>query len=314
VLTPAAVLLTPWAVHEHGALTPELVALPLLMGASLLSTEEEHCALAGVLCGLLPVVKVPFLIPALVLVILSADVRRSALWALATMILAFGVTTLLAGDSFWRDAFVAQTQTGAQSLGRLKEFWAQAGWNMLGLLVSVAVAVSYRRAARDARMLRTTIGLAGAMIVTFLTNFKQGTGLNIAVPVEAALVPLAACGTVFAFRSARSRWLPITCVAGLVFTLAQSISLIAAPRHSEPFLRAGSRSAWYIQMTASQLRAAVATARRCPPGVPYSGPPLIAFIARRPVPAGQPDAFIIVRARSLASFRAKRDAVKHVCP
>ena len=84
--------------------------------------------------------------------------------------------------------------------------------------------------------------------------------------------------------------------------------------HPEPFLRAGSRSAWYIQMTASQLRAAVATARRCPPGVPYSGPPLIAFIARRPVPAGQPDAFIIVRARSLASFRAKRDAVKHVCP
>jgi hypothetical protein len=32
-LTPAAMLLTPWAVHEHGALTPELVALPVMMSA-----------------------------------------------------------------------------------------------------------------------------------------------------------------------------------------------------------------------------------------------------------------------------------------
>jgi hypothetical protein len=35
LLTPALVLLTPWAVHEHGALTPELVALPVLLGAAL---------------------------------------------------------------------------------------------------------------------------------------------------------------------------------------------------------------------------------------------------------------------------------------
>jgi hypothetical protein len=40
--------------------------------------------------------------------------------------------------------------------------------------------------------------LAGAMLVTFLTNVKQGTSLNVTVPVEAALVPLAACGVVWA--------------------------------------------------------------------------------------------------------------------
>ena len=40
VLTPAAMLFTPWAVHEHGALTPELVALPVMLGATLASVES----------------------------------------------------------------------------------------------------------------------------------------------------------------------------------------------------------------------------------------------------------------------------------
>ncbi len=314
VLTTAGTLLTPWAVHEHGALTPELVALPLLMGAALLSADERHARVTGVLCGLLPMIKVPFVIPALVLVTLSADPRRSARWGLATLVLALASTTLVAGGSFWRDVFVAQTQTGYRSLGVLKGFWAQAGWNVLGLLVCAALAVRYFGLARDKRILRTTLGLAVALIVTLMTNFKQGTGLNITVPVEAALVPLAACGTVFAFRAARSPWVPIICCCALAFTLAQSISLIASPRHSVPFLRAGSRPAWGVAMTASQLRAAVATARTCPSGVPYSGPPLIAFVAGRQMPAGQPDQFIVPRASALASVRAKVAAVKHVCP
>ena len=41
--TAAAVplaLLTPWAVHEHGALTPELLVAPLLLGAVLLGTSR----------------------------------------------------------------------------------------------------------------------------------------------------------------------------------------------------------------------------------------------------------------------------------
>ena len=72
ILTPAAMLLTPWAVHEHGALTPELAALPVLMGAALLSTEERYAPLAGLLCGLLPIFKLPFARS------LSSSVRRFA--------------------------------------------------------------------------------------------------------------------------------------------------------------------------------------------------------------------------------------------
>jgi hypothetical protein len=312
-LTPAAVLLTPWAVHEHGALTPELVGLPLLMGAALLCGRPRGSVTAGVLCGLLPLVKIPFAMPAIVLVALSVDVRRTARWAIVTLVAGLAVTTLLAGEAFWRDAVLAQTQLGIRSLGALKGFWAQAGWNVLGLLVAAAVAVRHRGLSRDPRMLRIAIGLALAMIVTFLTNFKEGTGLNITVPVEAALVPLAVSGTVFALR-AGGRRMAAVCACALIFTLAQSISLMASPHHSLPFLRAGSKPAWAVLMTGSGLRAAVAAAHECPAGVPYSGPPLIAFMAKRPMPADQADQFIITRAATLSSFRAQLRAVSRICP
>jgi hypothetical protein len=313
MLTPALFLLTPWAVHEHGALTPELVALPVLMGAALLCVERRGALAAGILCGLLPLVKVPFAIPAIALVALSADVRRTARWAIVTLAAALALTTLLAGGAFWRDAVLAQTQLGIRSLGVLKGFWAQAGWNLLGLLLAGAAALRHRGLSRDPRMLRVAIGLALAMIVTFLTNFKEGTGLNIAVPVEAALVPLAVSGTVLALH-AGARRMAVACVCALLFTLAQGISLMASPERSLPFLRAGSKPAWAVLMTGPRLQAAVAAARRCPPGVPYSGPPLIAFAADRPMPAGQADQFIVTRAGTLSSFRSRLQTVQRVCP
>jgi hypothetical protein len=192
--------------------------------------------------------------------------------------------------------------------------WAQGGWNVFGLAVTGTLAIVYRHLSRDPAMLRTALGLAAAMIVTFLTNVKVGTSLNITVPVEATLVPLAASGVVFALRAARAWWLPLACVCALLFTLAQSVSLIVAPQHPEPFLRAFSRPAWAVLMTRPEFRASVAEARRCPPGVPYSGQPLLAFAADRPMPGGQPDQFIITHARTLAALRARVDAVKHLCP
>jgi hypothetical protein len=232
----------------------------------------------------------------------------------ATLVLALATTTALAGTSFWRDILVAQLQTGRRPLGLLKGVWAQAGWNVLGLLVTGVLTIPYRRLARHPAMLRTSLGLAAAMIVSFLTNFKVGTGLNVTVPIEATLVPLAASGTVFAFRAARARWLPILCVCALLFTLAQSISLMTSPHYPEPFERVSSRQAWTILMTAPQFRAQVAVARRCPPGVAYNGQPLLAFAADRPMPGGQPDQFIITHARTLASLRARIGAVKRLCP
>lgn len=313
VLTPAAVLLTPWAVHEHGALTPELVALPVMMGAALLSADRERGLWAGLLCGLLVLIKLPLAIPAVALVLVGADRRKAAVAGLATVVVGLGLTWLVAGSHFWRDVVVAQIHSGSESLGMLKGFWAQAGWNVLGLLFCAAVAVWLRRRARDRRMMVVTLALAAATILTFLSNFKQGTGLNVTVPVEASLVPLAVAGTVFAVRAA-PRWLPAVCVAALAFTLAQSISLITAPHNPVPWLRAFSAPAWEIVLTGPQFEHTVAAARACPPGDPYGGPPLVALDADRSLPAGQPDEFLPSHSQTLADVNAQIAAARNVCP
>jgi hypothetical protein len=340
-LTPAGMLLTPWAVHEHGALTPELVALPVMMSAALLASYPRRGAWVGVLCGVLVLIKLPLAIPAVVLVLMSADVRRAAPAAALTVGGGLAVTWLASGAGFWRDVVVAQLHSGSRSLGELDGFWAQAGWNVVGLLVAAGVAVWLRAQARDRRLLNISIGLAIANLITFLSNFKLGTGLNITVPVEASLVPLAAIGTTFAFRAAAAArprrpatcaagacaagawaagacaagaWAARACAAGTAFTLAQSISLIASPHHPVPFLRAFSAPAWEITLTASQFDQAVANARACPPGQAYGGPPLIALAAGRMLPAGQPDQFLTSHSSTLASVNAQIMAVRAVCP
>ncbi len=313
VLTPALVLLTPWAVHEHGALTPELVAVPVMMGAALLSADRRRGGAAGLLCGLLVLIKLPLAIPAVALVLAGADRRRAAPVAAATLVVGLAGSWALGGEHFWRDVVVAQMHSGSRSLGQLKGFWAQAGWNVLGLLAGAAVAVGLHRQARDRRLLVVAVALAAANIITFLSNFKEGTGLNITVPVEASLVPLAVAGTVFAVRAA-PRWLPAVCLAGLAFTLAQSASLIAAPHNPVPFLRAFSAPAWEISMTGPQFEHVVAAARACPPGEPYGGAPLVALAAGRSLPADQPDQFLPSHSPTLAAVNAQIAAVRNVCP
>jgi hypothetical protein len=324
-LTPAAVLLTPWAVHEHGALTPELVSLPVLLGAVALAAERRHAPLAGVLCGIAPLIKIPFLIPAIAIVAASGSWRRVGSWAAGTLALGALLTTLLGGDNAWRDAIVAQLHVGTRSFGILKGFWAQAAWNVVGLAVGAGAAVYYRAQTQHARLLLISVVFAVAMIISFLTNVKVGTGLNVTVPVEAALLQLAMTGAVFSVRATREHratfktrdgpWrevLAVASVAGLVFVAAQSASLMISPTDAQPFLRAGSRPAWYELMNAEQTRAAVAHARRCPPGVPYAGPPLIAYLARRSMPDDQPDQFL-TQSSTLSSVAAAVAAVRPVC-
>jgi hypothetical protein len=319
VLTPALVVFTPWAVREHGALTPELISLPVMLGAAWFSGRDRRGPATGVLCALMVLIKLPYAIPALALVAFTSDRRRAALWALGTLVVGFGAATAWAGSAFWRDTVLAQAHTGVRSIDLLKGFWAQEGWNVLGLLVGAAVAVLCRRQATDRRLLWSSIVLAVANIVTFLTNFKTGTGLNVSVPVEASLVPLAVTGTVFAVRglagatAGRRRLAATVCLIGIIFTAAQSISLITSPHNPIPFLRAFSAPAWEILLTRPQVDAAVAAARQCPQGAPYGGPPLIAVMAGRRPPAGQPDEFLPFHSVTLASVAAEIRAAKGVC-
>ena len=117
LLTPAGMLLTPWAVHENGALLPELVALPLLLGGLRWSVEPRRAIALGAVCGLLPLIKVPLVIPAAALLVMSTERRRSSGVALATLAAGILASALLAGGSFWREVVYAQTQSAtARSL------------------------------------------------------------------------------------------------------------------------------------------------------------------------------------------------------
>jgi hypothetical protein len=313
----ALMLLTPWAVHEHGALTPELVALPVMLGAALASagSSRSSSVTAGVLCGLLVLIKFPLAIAAVVLVAVAGDRLRTAVAAALTLGIGLAVSWAAGGSNFWRDTVVAQMHSGSRGLHALSGFWAQAGWNVLGLLACAATAIVLRRRARDHRLLLVITSLAIANLITFLSNFKEGTGLNITVPVEASLVPLAVCGAVFALRELpRSRVTAAACGLGLVFTLAQSVSLIASPHNAIPFLRAFSAPAWEIALTGPQFESVVAGARRCPPGEPYGGAPLAALAAGRLLPAGQPDEFLPTHSPTLAAVARQIAAVHPVCP
>jgi hypothetical protein len=306
-------------VHEHGALTPELVALPVMLGAALSAAEPRRALLTGVLCGVLVLVKFPLAIPAVVLVAMSGRVRLAAPAAVITLAAGLAAAWLAGGSGFWRDTLIAQLHSGSRPLTGIIGYWAQSGWNVLGLLFCTGVALALRRRVADRRLLWIAIGLAAANLVTFLTNFKQGTGLNITVPVEASLVAPAVCGAVLALRAARAtaprprRWMAAGCIVALAFTLAQSISLITAPSNAIPFLRAFSAPAWGITLTGPQFETAVAGARSCPPGQPYNGPPLVALAAGRSLPAGQPDQFLPSHSSTLAAVNAEILAARPVC-
>src|SRR3954454_9595828 len=201
-LTPAAALLLPWNLHEHGALTPELIAPPLLLGAVLLASRPRGRAPgdAGVLAALAVGVKLPYALPAFVIVLLAANRRRAMLWSLVTLVVEAAVAFALFGDGLWRYIVVAQSHSGWQNAHDLLRVWAQEGWNLLGLVVAAACALVWRGRLADPLLVRVNAGLAVAMLLTLLTNLKHGTALNIVAPIELILLPLAVAGVVAGIR------------------------------------------------------------------------------------------------------------------
>jgi hypothetical protein len=148
-----------------------------------------------------------------------------------------------------------------------------------------------------------------------ITIVKPGTGLNVVVPSEPLLATLAVAGVVWALRTPLR--VPAALAAGALglLLLAQSASLLLDPLDPRPFLRPLSSSpGWKVQHSRSEMNGLVAAAERCPRGTVYAGPPLVAFIARRRVPADQPDAFIVAHAERYAAVLARlvRDGPR--CP
>ena len=243
----------------------------------------------------------------------SAAPRRAAAWAAAALALQALVFTALFGFGLWDDSVIAQMYSGHRGLDVLEGVWGQASWSVIGLVAPAALALRHRAVVRDAPLLNVLSALAVAMLATLITTTKDGTGLNVLVPVEATLLPLALAGAVAAARAGGMRRLAVA-GAGLAFTFAQSASLVASPRTAAPFLYPTSeRGAWGRNGSEAQVRREVTRAERCPPGVAYSGPPFLAFLADRPMPDDQPDQFLPSRSSRLQEVAARMDAVQPRC-
>ncbi|MDX6538287.1 MAG: hypothetical protein QOD37_2628 [Gaiellales bacterium] len=317
-LTPPAALLLPWNLHEHGALTPELIAPPLLLGAVLLASRAQArpAGDAGVLAALAVAVKLPYALPAAVIVLLAANRRRAVVWALITLAVEAIAAFVIFGDGLWRYIVVAQRHSGWQNAHDLLRVWAQEGWNLLGLVVAAAVALRYRARLADPALLRIAAALAVAMLLTLLTNLKHGTELNIVAPIELCLLPLAVAGVVAAARAGGLRRLAVP-AAALALVAAQSISLLASPQPTAvPFLYPTSQpGTWQRGFSNKEIDTLVREASACPANQPYGGGlSYIAFLARRNMPDGQPDTYLARISPTLRAVAAAIAADAPTCP
>lgn len=322
MLAPPLALLTPWAVHEHGALTPDILGAPILLAAALIATRADAdsprgldparmAAVGGAVAALAPLVKVPFVVPALALVL--ALRRREALVAfVVTLAVEAAVVLGVFGTNVWQDAIHAQFQSGRRSGAHmLLGIWGQEGWNEFGLVIPAAALVLLRRRWRAPALARVLLITSAALLLTLLTNVKSGTGLNILVPLEAMLVPLALSTVALA----PGRW-RIAAAAGPLICLVMTASLIASPRTAWPFIYPGSqRNAWGRVLSSEQVHGIVAQAAACPRQTVYTGPPFFAYLAHRPMPDDQPDQFLTTRAAVLAPVarRMQQLSANH-CP
>ncbi len=205
------VVVTPWATHQHGLLLPEQLGAPLLLGAALLASRPASARWAGVLAGVAVFAKLPFFLPAALIVAASPGRRVALRWAAGALAVQAVLFTALFGTGFWGQVVGAQVQSGDAIELQVGAF-VQASWNLLPLVILAAAAIWLRRQTTELALLGTlTAGAVGALALT-LTIVKPGTGLNVVVPSEPLLATLAVAGVVFALRirrrcaRARSRW------------------------------------------------------------------------------------------------------------
>ncbi len=319
-----ACLFTPWALREHAQLLPETVAAPLVMAAALAAGRHGRggraAFAAGVLAALAASLKLAFLLPALAIVLATRQ-RRRALSGLAAAGGGLALTGLLVfGEPLWSNVVAAQAQTGRAALSYAGGLWAQAGWNLAGLLVLAALAWPGRAALADRDLARSLLAAALGSLLLLATLLKHGSYLTVLVVAEPPLVCLAACGAaaLLAGRAApRARWWRarvLAAAAALALLVAQAASLLAAPGDPVLFTRPLAASGPARVLSDGAVARAAAAIRRCPAGSTYSGPPYLAFVAGRDIAGRQPDQFMIANAANLARFRRAVQADRAICP
>lgn len=320
-LAGLASIFAPWSLNQHDVLAPEPFVAVALLGAAVCVPRRRLGAAAGVLGGLAVAFKVVYLLPAALLALVAARVRAYVL-ALVLTVVALGVAFLaLYGRPFVDGVFVAQAQSGLHTPREIAQLLAQGGWNLVPLLALAALGALLGAYSGDPPLARALAVLLVGEVISFASLAKNGTYLNTLAVAEPAAVALGAAGLWLAFNPRRSpagalRWggrLRALVALATLLVVLESASLIVKPSDAVVFLRPFSRPAHGPSLSPDATRAAVAAARRCPRTAPYSGPPSIAFLARRSMPGDQPDLFI-VNSPVEADARAKISAAARRCP
>jgi hypothetical protein len=324
-LTPVAAVLLPWAVNQHGVYTPELVGLPFLAFGAVTAARRRTAPWAGILLALAVFVKLPFAIPALAVALVAADRRRTLTWLVAAGVAQAVAYTALFGPAMWEQTVLAQGQSGLHALGAFPGTVLQSAWTLLAPLAGcalLAVALLRRGSAQtapgpaDPVQLRVSAALAAGTAVTWLSTLKVGTSLNVLVPIELTLLPLAAAGAVVAWRGGAAlprRAARATLVTLGVVALAQSAAVLVPPHDAFPWSRPGSSPVYGQTASRDEVRAKLTAARGCPADAPYGGLAYYAFLAGRRMPDGQPDTFLTQTAPRLADVRARMAADGPAC-
>jgi hypothetical protein len=330
-LTPVVAVLLPWAVNQHGVYTPELVGLPFLAFGAVAAARRQGAPWAGILLALAVFVKLPFALPALAVALVAADRRRTLGWLVAAGLVQAAAYTLLFGPALWEQTVLAQGQSGLHAWAALPGTVLQSAWTLLALLAGCALlAAAILRGpgspadpahpadatAEDTAQLRVSVALAAGTAVTWLSTLKVGTSLNVLVPIELALLPLAVTGAVLAWRGRATLPRPPARAAVVVLsalTLAQSVAVLVPPHDAFPWSRPGSGPVYGQTASRDEVEAKVDAVRACPADAPYGGLAYYAFLADRRMPDGQPDTFLTQTAPRLADVRARMRADGPAC-
>jgi hypothetical protein len=264
------------------------------MAAAVLASPPRSAWLGGLAAAAAVGFKWPYLLPGLVIGAFAVAHVRYLAALVASVVVGVLVSFVLFGaDNLYQQLVVAQEEVGWHTLRQLGGLVAQAAWNLVPLLIPAAYAVRFRARARDVALFRIILALAATTLIMLATVAKTGTYLNVITAAEPGVLTLAVTGSYWLFTSRTgARALPAVVGAAWLLGAVQVIAFIAHPTHPGLFVRPRSAPA-HAWTGPAQVTAAVHVAEACEPRSPYSGAPFIAFLAHRPMPAGQPDQFLL---------------------
>lgn len=196
ILTVWIAPLLPISLASHAQLVPETLAAPLLLAGGLCCAEPATAFLGGVLLAAAVSCKLAFVVPAVVVLVLSARPVRAALALGGCLLTGAVVCFVVFGAGFGREVVGAQLEVGAAPAHAVAGLLAQESWSELPLAIGCAGAalLSRPRLNRERTLAKVAVGLAVSCALLGLTVAKRGSYINVLSVADPPLLVIAAIG------------------------------------------------------------------------------------------------------------------------